>query len=463
MKHHEIEANGITLHFAEVGEGPAVLFCHGFPAVWSSWKSQMESVAGAGFKAIALDMRGYGKSSAPVEAEAYTPYETVGDLVAVLDAAEVATATVVGHDFGAHVAWNAAMMRPDRFTAVCCLSVPFRHPGGPSFLDKLRAAGKDQFYWFHMMRAESDEAWANAAITVPGMIYWTSGEAPEESRWNPFDPSRSLLRSAPTGSRTIDANASYIADAVATFARTGFHGALNYYRSIDHFTQHSGAFAGAKIRQPSMFLAGTLDGLNLVALPNAESMRSDLIDLRSFTMLEGVGHWPQLEAPDPTNAALLEFLQDLNTEKAMTASLTSSPFASLKINHSAIRVPDFDTAVAWYAEKLDFRLKQSVSVAGLTFGLLYHAADDSFHFELLAGPGVDNRRSYKDLLDSFKMSGWHHMGLRVDNVDHTINELKRRGATIVSEPHDVAAMGLRVAFFADPWGNLFEVIQQISN
>jgi len=170
-----------------------------------------------------------------------------------------------------------------------------------------------------------------------------------------------------------------------------------------------------------------------------------------------------LEAPDATNAALLEFLQDLNTEKAMTASLTSSPFASLKINHSAIRVPDFDTAVAWYAEKLDFRLKQSVSVAGLTFGLLYHAADDSFHFELLAGPGVDNRRSYKDLLDSFKMSGWHHMGLRVDNVDHTINELKRRGATIVSEPHDVAAMGLRVAFFADPWGNLFEVIQQISN
>jgi pimeloyl-ACP methyl ester carboxylesterase len=309
MKHREIEANGISLHFVEEGEGPAVLFCHGFPAIWSCWKAQMEAVAGAGFRAIALDMRGYGGSSAPVEAEAYTPYETVGDLVAILDAAEVSTATVVGHDFGANVAWNAAMMRPDRFTAVCGLSVQFRQPGGPSFLDKLRAAGKYQFYWFDMMKAESDQAWANAAVTVPGMIYWTSGEAPEASRWNPFDPSHGFLRPAPVAPRTVDPT--YIADAVTAFARTGFHGPLNYYRAIDAFTRHSAAFAGAKIRQPSMFLAGTLDGLNLVAQPNAETMRSNLTDLRSFVMLDGVGHWPQLEAPDATNAALTGFLRSL--------------------------------------------------------------------------------------------------------------------------------------------------------
>ena len=311
MKHREIEANGIFLHFVEEGEGPAVLFCHGFPAIWSSWKSQIEAVARAGFRAIALDMRGYGKSSAPAEAEAYTPYETVGDLVAILDAAGVETATVVGHDFGANVAWNAAMMRPDRFTAVCSLSVQFRPLGGPSFLDKLRAAGKDQFYWFHMMRAESDQAWANAAVTVPGMIYWTSGEAPGESRWNPFDPTRGLLRPAPPSSRIVDSNSSYIADAVAAFTRTGFHGALNYYRAVDPFTRHSAAFAGAKIWQPSLFLAGTLDGLNLVAQPSTESMRGNLTDLRSFSMLESVGHWPQLEAPAATNAALLAFLRNL--------------------------------------------------------------------------------------------------------------------------------------------------------
>jgi len=309
MMHRDIEANGISLHFVEVGEGPAVLFCHGFPAIWSSWKAQMEAVARAGFRAIAPDMRGYGGSSAPVEAEAYTPYQTVGDLVAILDAADVPSASVVGHDFGAGIAWNAAMMRPDRFTAVCGISVPFRQPGGPGFLDKLRAAGKYQFYWFDMMRAESDEAWANAAVTIPGMLYWTSGEAPEADRWNPFDPSHGLLRPAPMAPRTIDST--YIADAVATFTRTGFHGALNYYRAIDSFTHNSAAFAGAKIRQPSMFLAGTCDGLNLIAPPSPEVMRGNLTDLRSFTLLEGVGHWPQLEAPDATNAALLAFLHGL--------------------------------------------------------------------------------------------------------------------------------------------------------
>jgi pimeloyl-ACP methyl ester carboxylesterase len=254
-------------------------------------------------------MRGYGESSAPVDAEDYTPYETVGDLVAILDAAGVATASVIGHDFGANVAWNAAMMRPDRFTAVGSLSIQFRQPGGPSFLDKLRAAGKDQFYWFEMMKAESDQAWANASVSIPGMIYWTSGEAPEASRWDPFDPTHRFLRPAPVAPRTVDSV--YIADAVAAFTRTGFHGPLNYYRAIDPFTRHSAAFAAAKIRQPSMFLAGTADGLNLVAQPNAELMRSSLTDLRSFTMLEGVGHWPQLEAPDATNAALLAFLQSL--------------------------------------------------------------------------------------------------------------------------------------------------------
>jgi pimeloyl-ACP methyl ester carboxylesterase len=309
MKHRVIDSDGVSLHFVEEGEGQAVVLCHGFPAIWSSWRAQIKALAGAGFKAIALDMRGYGESSAPADAELYTPYHTVGDLVAILDAVGVETAAVVGHDFGANVAWNAAMMRPDRFTSVCSLSVQYRQLGGPSFLDKLRAAGKFGFYWFDMMKPESDEAWADAAASIPGMVYWTSGEAPEAGRWDPFDPSRGLLRPAPSAFRTIDAG--YIADAVAAFARSGFHGALNYYRALDPFTRHSAAFAGAKIRQPSMFLAGEVDGLNLVARPDPEAMRANLVDLRSFTMLEGVGHWPQLEAPDATNAALLAFLTSL--------------------------------------------------------------------------------------------------------------------------------------------------------
>ena len=312
MKHHEIKAHDVTLHVveeSESSENPSVLLCHGFPAIWSSWKFQMVTMAKAGYRVIAPDMRGYGRSSAPVDPDVYTPFHTVGDLVTILDALEIETTTVVGHDFGANVAWNAAMMRPDRFTAVCGISVPYMAPGGDNFLDKLRAAGAHQFYMFEQIKEASDEAWRNAAVTIPGAYYWTSGEAPRETRWDPFDPSRGLLRPAPEPLLTFDSV--YMEEAIREFTRTGFHGALNYYRAIDPFARHSAAFAIAKIKQPSMFLMGELDGLNRVTQPNAENMANDLLDLRSFKVLPEVGHWPQLEAPDATSEAILSFIRNV--------------------------------------------------------------------------------------------------------------------------------------------------------
>ena len=138
-----------------------------------------------------------------------------------------------------------------------------------------------------------------------------------------------------------------------------------------------------------------------------------------------------------------------------------SPFAAWEVDHAGLRVPDVDSAVAWYTEKLDFRLRHSVPLGGLTFAVLSRAGDDSFTFELLAGPGAENRPLYTDLQSSYKTTGWHHVAFRVDSVDGTVAELKSRGVTIVTEPRDVVAMKLRVAFFADPWGNIFEVIQSL--
>ena len=137
---------------------------------------------------------------------------------------------------------------------------------------------------------------------------------------------------------------------------------------------------------------------------------------------------------------------------------TASPFASWRVDHAGIRVPDFDTAIKWYTEVLDFRLLNSVPIRDLTFGFIAPAADDTFKIEILGGPGAATRPPYEGLPGSFNMSGWHHLGIRVDDVDAAIEELKRRGVKIISEPHDVPAMGLRVSFFADPWGNLLEVI-----
>jgi pimeloyl-ACP methyl ester carboxylesterase len=318
LVHREIDAQGIKLHVVEQGNGPAVLFCHGFPAIWSSWQAQMDAIAEAGWRAIALDMRGYGESEAPANAEAYTAFQCVGDLIGVLDALNIATAVVVGHDFGANVAWQAAMMRPDRFTAVFGISVPFLQPQMPSFLDRLRQADKTNFYMFAQMRPEADAAWADAAHTIPGMYYWTSAEAPKDMQWDPFDPSRGLLRNAPEPLRSIDQG--YLNEAVESFTRTGFHGGLNYYRAIDTY---SGAalrpFAGATIRQPSFFLTGKQDGLNNLHAPTEAMLRPGLPDLRGFVTIDDAGHWPQLETADKVNDALLGFLAGLEQRAGTSA------------------------------------------------------------------------------------------------------------------------------------------------
>ena len=309
MKHHHVVANGITLRAVEWGDGPAVLFCHGFPDTWRGWRRQMEAVDEAGYRALALDMRGYGGSSSPIDAALYTPFHTVGDLVGLLDALQIETATVVGHDFGASVAWNAAMMRPDRFTAVFGMSVPFLPPGGKSFLQQLRDAGRDDFYMFRQMRPEADSEWADAATTIPGMLYWTSGSAPDDQRWDPFDPARGLTRPSPVGIPGW-ADADDVAAAIADFERTGFHGPLNYYRAIQPFSDMAGAFSGATIRQPSFFLTGNADGIGKMRAVTEDGLRRPLPGLRGFVALDGVGHWPQLEATAAVNDALLRFLTD---------------------------------------------------------------------------------------------------------------------------------------------------------
>ena len=125
IAHRTVEANGIPIHLAEAGEGPVVLFCHGFPESWYSWRHQLKALAEVGYHAVAPDMRGYGQTGKPQDIDRYTLFHLVGDMVGVLDAVNAPQAVVVGHDWGAPVAWHCALLRPDRFRAVAGLSVPF--------------------------------------------------------------------------------------------------------------------------------------------------------------------------------------------------------------------------------------------------------------------------------------------------------------------------------------------------
>lgn len=146
-------------------------------------------------------------------------------------------------------------------------------------------------------------------LSIPGMLYWTSGLAPADESWDPFDPSRGLTRPSPVGIPGF-ADTNDVRAAIADFGKTGFHGPLNYYRAIDPFFTMVGAFAGATIRQPSFFMIGAVDGLTKVRPITEKALRPGLPDLRGFVTLSGVGHWPQLEATDAVNEALLGFLTE---------------------------------------------------------------------------------------------------------------------------------------------------------
>lgn len=308
MKSGAVETNGITLHFIEAGTGPAIVFCHGFPDTSRTWLRQMEAVAAAGYRAIAPDMRGCGRSSAPAEATLYTPLHTAGDLVGLLDALNIASAVLVGHDWGATHAWNAAMMRPDRFTAVFCLSVPYVPRGDVSVFERMRQSGhQDDFYMFEQIRPEADQIWADAATIIPGILYWASGSAPADQRWHPLDPARSLHRPAP-GPLPSWADPDYVAHTIAEFQRTGFHGALNYYRAAEPYFHLSSAFKNAKIAQPSFFIWGKADGLKALYSLTIEQMRAGLPGLVGGLELENIGHWVQHEASAVVCDQLLSFL-----------------------------------------------------------------------------------------------------------------------------------------------------------
>lgn len=311
LKEYDVATNGISLHVTEQGEGPAVLFVHGFPDTSYTWRRQMRAVAAAGFRAMAPDMRGYGKSSAPADAGVYTPLHTAGDLVGLLDSLKVSSAVLVGHDWGATHAWNAALMRPDRFTAVFCLSVPYVPRGDVSVFDRMRKAGnQEKFYMFEQIAPSADQIWANAEVTIPGILYWASGSAPAETRCSPMDPNRSLHRAAPRGLPEW-AEPDYVTYNIAEFQRTGFHGGLNYYRAAEPYFVLSAPWKGAKLTQPAFFMTGKVDGLKELYPLTIDQMRAGIPGLVGGEELDNVGHWIQHEAASHVSDQLVKFLRGL--------------------------------------------------------------------------------------------------------------------------------------------------------
>ncbi len=314
-RHRQVETNGISLHIAEMGEGPAVILCHGWPETWYSWRHQLPALAAAGYRAIAPDMRGYGRSSRPEAIDTYTQLHIVGDMVGLLDALAIPEAVIVGHDWGAPAAWNSALMRPDRFRAVAGLSVPYTPRGKISAIDAFRLGGMENIYmmYFQAPGVAEKEFEADVTASLRRVLYSGSGSLPADKAWRAFvQPGHGLLETTFDTTMPLPwLSEADLAEYAKDFSASGFRGGFNWYRNLHRNWELMAPFAGAKIQQPALFIAGSRDGVIRMMKNAVDNLKETLPGLRKQAILDGVGHWVQQEAPEPVNALLIEFLNGL--------------------------------------------------------------------------------------------------------------------------------------------------------
>ncbi len=296
MGSRTVQTNGIELNVVDEGEGPLVVLCHGFPELAYSWRHQVPALTVAGYRVLAPDMRGFGRSSAPRAVEAYDVTTLCADMTGLLDELDQQQAIFVGHDWGANVVWQLAVLAPERVRAVAGLSVPFvpRAPAAPIPIMR-RHLGED-FYivWFQKPGVADEALGRDVRRTLTTNRQWTADWALEDGSEPRLPPWLSEQE---------------LAVYVEAFERTGFTGGLNWYRNIDRNWELTESVAERRVEQPAMFLTGELDMVRRF-MP-AEAMRGWVSDLRAEIVVTGAGHWVQQQAPDEVNAALLEFLAEV--------------------------------------------------------------------------------------------------------------------------------------------------------
>jgi pimeloyl-ACP methyl ester carboxylesterase len=308
-----ISANGIELFVLEQGQGPLVVLCHGWPELSYSWRHQIPAIAEAGFHVVAPDMRGFGRSSAPAEIAAYSIFDNVGDMVALVSALGEKQAVIVGHDWGAPVAWHAAMFRPDIFTKVAGLSVPPPFRGRARPLDTLRANGITNFYWHYFQTPGVAEAEFERDVAATMRIVLAGRGFSDPSAHQFVQEGQGFLAGGdpnrPLPNWLTEADLATFAE---IYSKTGFRGGLNWYRNLDRNWDLTAPWQGAQIHQPSLFVAGSNDGVitGLIGAKLVKEMERVLPNLRQKLILDGAGHWVQQERPGEVNAALIAFLGD---------------------------------------------------------------------------------------------------------------------------------------------------------
>jgi pimeloyl-ACP methyl ester carboxylesterase len=308
-----VDNGPIQLNVAVAGDGPLILCVHGFPELWYSWRHQIAHFSERGYKVAALDVRGYGGSSKPHEIAAYSIRNLASDVAAAIDQLGGGTTILFGHDWGAPIVWNTALLFPDKVTAVAGLSVPYVPQGPTSFLDVAKAIYKDRFFYqlyFQKEGVAEAELEADIPTALRKAYFAISGSAPP-NKWLEAQgcPREATGRhDRPTALSRLDERQGFEVY-VDAFRAGGFRGPLNRYRAQNIDVVELVDFAGKPLTQPS----GARDAVRafIPAMDLYENPGMACTDFRGSVILPGIGHWVQQEAPTETNAALEGFLKGL--------------------------------------------------------------------------------------------------------------------------------------------------------
>uniref|UniRef100_A0ACD5VWY2 Uncharacterized protein n=1 Tax=Avena sativa TaxID=4498 RepID=A0ACD5VWY2_AVESA len=313
VRHRTVEvARGVRMHVAETGpeDGPAVLLVHGFPDLWYGWRHQMAALAARGFRAVAPDLRGYGDSDVPSAADCYSTFHLVGDLVALIADLGQPQVFVAGHDWGANVAWQLCLLRPDLVRALVNLSLvynPRRSEGTP--LQAIRAFCGEDHYMCRFQDpgvAEAEFALYDQRHKFKAILGMRNSAPIILSKGKTFFDSLDSDGTLPAWLSEEDI--SYYAD---KFEKTGFTGGLNFYRCMDLNWELSAPWTGAPIKVATKFIIGDLDALynapGVKDYIHKGGFKANVPNLEDVVILEGVGHFLNQEKPDEVSEHICEF------------------------------------------------------------------------------------------------------------------------------------------------------------
>ena len=283
VKHGYADNNGVKIHYAEIGSGPSVVFVHGFPDFWYSWRHQMEALAEAGFRAVAIDQRGYNLSDKPAGVAAYAMPNLVGDVVAVIKSLGVEKATVVGHDWGGAVAWQVALNVPQVVENLVILNLP--HPNG---MTRELATNPEQ-----QKNSEYARNFQTKSASDPDVFFGMPLQPQMMAGW---------VRDAEAKKHYVEA-----------FERTDLEATLNYYKAnypkppYDAAWQRVQENPGPKAAMPVLEFHGLNDtALHASGLNDTwQWLEKDL----TLVTVPGAGHFVQQDAPELVSETMVWWLK----------------------------------------------------------------------------------------------------------------------------------------------------------